>query len=841
MTDAAPGVAELVGMVTGLLLIAAGTRAVTKRLRLPFSVTLVLVGIALAALAEHGPHALAVLLRHEISPEVIMFVFLPTLIFESAFNLNFRQLRHNLLPVLVLAIPGLLLSTTIIGLITWWFTSIDLAAALLLGAILSATDPVAVISLFKQLGAPKRLTVLVEGESLFNDATAIVLSRILIGIAAAGYFSFDRVLAGAGSFLVVFFGGIAVGCLAAWLTGLVLGRVEGDVFIEISLTTILAYFSFLIAEEIFHVSGVMATVAAGVTIGNWGRSKISPSVTEYLEQFWEYLTFVGNALIFLLVGLRVDPGALARSLDQLVWVVLAMLLSRAVVVFGLVPLAGRLPGTSPVSSAYQAVMFWGGLRGAIALAIVLSLEDFAYADTFIALVMGAVLFSLLVQGLSMEKLVRRLGLDRPLLADRVARSEGLLAAMKSAMGRIPVLQTQGLFSAPIAREMERKCSREVDALQTALDELRSGELDRERQKSLLYSRCFAEEKAFYYELFGKGHLSERAYRDLSHSLDLQEESLQSGRPLPAYTLHPPRAIPIRRAAGFVLERAPWLTGLSERINTRYVSVDYEEAWGRCQGCSRIIEHLEKPDWIKFVDSDIAEEVLDNYRAWFRSARDHLDTTAAQFPEFARAMQENLARRLIVNARKEVIESESRAGIIPPEVAEKMIGEMAGEIRGLRGGDRSGLRTDPSELLRKVPFFQTIPREEFDRITSRMLPHTVPVGEVIIRQGHAGDSLFLISRGVIRVSLAVEGKERDIGTMMPGDFFGEMALLHHQPRSATCRAVTPAALYELRRSDFEEVSASCPSILAALQEADRRRSEENSRRTQGEKPVNRQEK
>ncbi len=104
MTDAAPGVAELVGMVTGLLLIAAGTRAVTKRLRLPFSVTLVLVGIALAALAEHGPHAFAVLLRHEISPEVIMFVFLPTLIFESAFNLNFRQLRHNLLPVLVLAI-----------------------------------------------------------------------------------------------------------------------------------------------------------------------------------------------------------------------------------------------------------------------------------------------------------------------------------------------------------------------------------------------------------------------------------------------------------------------------------------------------------------------------------------------------------------------------------------------------------------------------------------------------------------------------------------------------------------------------------------------------------------
>jgi CRP-like cAMP-binding protein len=163
----------------------------------------------------------------------------------------------------------------------------------------------------------------------------------------------------------------------------------------------------------------------------------------------------------------------------------------------------------------------------------------------------------------------------------------------------------------------------------------------------------------------------------------------------------------------------------------------------------------------------------------------------------------------------------------------MIGEMAGELRGLRGGDRSRLRTDPSELLRKVPFFQAIPREEFDRLTGKMIPHTVPDGEVIIREGHAGDSLFLISRGVIRVSRAVEGKEQDIGTMMPGDFFGEMALLHHQPRSATCRAVTPAALYELRRADFEEASASCPSIYAALQEADRKRSGENTRRAQGE--------
>ena len=178
--ESAHFIATLVTTIIGLLVVASLTFALSKRFHLPYTVMLVIAGMLLAVLARYGPEFFHPIIQYTISPEVILFVFLPTLIYESAFNLDYRQLRQNILPVIFLAVPGLLLSTGFIGFIIHIFTPIDLVASLLLGAILSATDPVAVISIFKQLGTPKRLTVLVEGESLFNDATSIVVSRILV-------------------------------------------------------------------------------------------------------------------------------------------------------------------------------------------------------------------------------------------------------------------------------------------------------------------------------------------------------------------------------------------------------------------------------------------------------------------------------------------------------------------------------------------------------------------------------------------------------------------------------------------------------------------------------------
>ena len=213
--------------------------------------------------------------------------------------MNARQLWHNIVPVLTLAVPGLLLSTGIIGGIVTLTTGIPLTAALLLGAILSATDPVAVIALFKRLGAPKRLTILVEGESLFNDTTAIVLATILIASMGAQAGTENITLSAATlEFLMVFVGGMLVGWILGMVTSLIVGMIRTDVYIETTLTTVLAYASFILAEQVFHVSGVVAVIMAGLTLGNWGKIKISPYVRQYIDHFWEYMAYVATALIF---------------------------------------------------------------------------------------------------------------------------------------------------------------------------------------------------------------------------------------------------------------------------------------------------------------------------------------------------------------------------------------------------------------------------------------------------------------------------------------------------------------------------------------------------------------
>jgi len=819
-------VIELVALIVALLFVAGAVRAFTKWANIPFTVVLVLVGIAIRQLAEQGPEILRPFVEHEISPDVILFVFLPTLIFESAFNLDARQLKQNLLPVLTLAIPGLVVSTGIIGGLVWWLTPFDLPSALLLGSILSATDPVAVIALFRSLGVPLRLTVLVEGESLFNDATAIVVARILMGVVAGGYFlTPEMALDGMLEFFTVFLGGAVVGWLLALAIGWILGRVENDVYIETSLTTILAYLSFLVAEELFHVSGVMATVTAGLTMGSWGRAKISGSVAGFLEHFWEYLAFLANALIFLFVGLRVNLGALYDSLDILVWVISAMLLSRAAVIYGLVPLVGRLPGALPVGRPYQTVMYWGGLRGAIALAIVLSLKDFAHAETFVALVMGAVLFTLLVQGLSIKRLVHFLGLDKPPLADQVGSAEGLLNAKRRALGRIPDLQAGGLFSPRIAEVLENRLGGEMKTLRNGLEELRHRELSSGEERQLLYSRVFTAERTIFYELFTNGYIPERVYRDLCHVLGHEADAIRHGQALARDPLHLTYDRPIDSALYKVFDTVLGFTGLPERGRLSHVSREYEEAWGRYQSCTRILDELDTLVFAESARPGIVAEIRKRYRIWQTVAQEHIDTTAEQFPEFVKAVQERLARRLLVHAETEIIEAEARSGSIPAGVRDTVLEELNREIRQLRGGDIAELRLDPNELLRKVPFFEETPEYEFSKVAEKLVQRTIPAGKTIIRQGERGETLYLIARGVIRVSRDVNGETHDLATLIAGDFFGEMALLHHEARVATCRAVSPAAVYELRRKDFDDVCRTCPGIQAALEKADRERRKE----------------
>jgi len=824
MNHEALPIPELVAVVVGLLLFAATTKGFADRFRLPFTVSLVLVGIALKELGEIGPAVFHSLANIRVEPEVILFVFLPTLVFESAYNMDSRLLRRNLAPVLTLAVPGLVVSTGVIGLIVWAATPFDLAASLLLGAILSATDPVAVIALFKQMGAPKRLTILIEGESLFNDATALVAAKILIGVVLAGYFSWDAAMAGVGEFFKVFLGGIVVGWALAVATGWALGRVRTEPNVEISLTTILAYLSFYIAEHLLHVSGVMAVVSAGIVLGGWGRTKISPTVASYMNNFWEYMAFVANVLIFLLVGLSVDVPALWHSLPWLPAVVLAMLVSRAVLVYGMTPLVGKLPGAQPVGRPYQTVMFWGGLRGAIALAIVLSLPAFEHSELFMPLTTGAVLFTLLAQGLTIEKLMRHLGLDKAPLSDRLALLERDLAAQEMTIERIPDLLRGGLFAHPIAAHLERKSKRNAERIREQIAELRKKEMGRHEEMMLLYLRTLSEEQAYYQRLYHNGHLSEGAYRELVAVLLMQTDAIRYQGEFEHVRSHHFSKL-LEHRLYHLIDRLgwPWLANLAEGMRTRRIVRNYEEVLAHYQANGWVLASLKQMAADESIPADIIKEVRERYSHWHGLARKQLDDMGAQFPEFVTAMQERLSQRIALLAERVATEEQVEHGLLPPGIGEAQIEDVSRRLDELRTPYRVRLRVSPAELLRKVPFFRTLTHADFDEIVPLLQEHSVEEKTDIITQGDPGDALYLIARGVVRVVHLDEGKEEHpIGTLLAGDFFGEQALLHDAPRNATCRAITPCYLYRLQRKDFDELRQRWPAIEKALEKVDKER-------------------
>ncbi|MCH7741357.1 MAG: cation:proton antiporter [Proteobacteria bacterium] len=826
MEHSTGSVADLVTGIVLLMLIAAITTLISKRLdKIPLTILLVFVGIAIANASEHVP-VLSVLVDFHLTPELVLFVFIPTLIFESAFNLDARQVSRNIWPILTLAIPGLLLSTLIIAVIFSSLTDFGFMVALLLGAILSATDPVAVISIFKQLGVPDRLTVLVEGESLFNDATSLVLATLLIGILVTGKFSADVVISGAVDFVVVFLGGVLVGWLLAMIVGYTLGSIESDAGIEITLTTILAYFAFIIAEHGFHVSGIMAVVAAGLVIGSWGKSKISPSTSEFMEHFWEYLAFLANALIFVMVGMQTDLAALWASIDLIGIVVLAMLVSRAIVVFSFAPLLSRLPGADPIDMPFRQVMYWGGLRGAIALAIVLSLPPFDYKDTLIAVVMGAVLFTLVVQGLSIEKLVKFLGLNALSVSDSLAKLEGEKHAREEGLHRLKSLVSGGLFSQRIADNIQEKCERNLADLDLEISKL-SRTMTQEDKSSNLAMRCLAREKARVYELFSRGLINEWAFRELDHTIAVQLDDVRHNQLMPTANIKVSAGKAIDLLLIRLLESAPGLGPIVERLRTSRIIRDYDVAWGRFRSANSVLHGFEEIVGETDSDQQVNSQIRQLYEEIMTTTKAQIDEVADQYPEFVESMQEQLGQRLLLVAEHESVEHAAELGMINKGIAGKILKDQEERLRQLKQDNISAaFEIEVSELLRKVPLFQGM-ESEFDTIASYLRPRTVPRGTAIIKQGQAGDSMFLIARGIANVVIEDGGEVNQVATLYAGDFFGEAALLHSAPRNASSIAATPCSLYELKQEDLYKLMAAYPKIRRAVEEVDKERLDSNT--------------
>jgi CPA1 family monovalent cation:H+ antiporter len=304
-----------------------------------------------------------------------------------------------------LANVGVLLATLVTGYLIHWAIGVPILIALLFGAIISATDPISVLAIFKDLKMDKRLSVIIEGESLLNDGTAVVVFQILFAGIVVGGLGAGR---GIAQFLLAVVGGSVLGFALGYAASKITQRID-DPQIEITLTTIVAYGSYLLANHL-HLSGVIATASAGLMVGNFGaKHAMSPKTRVALESFWEYLAFVMNSLVFLLIGLEVHLDALAHAWRPVVFAIAAVLIGRSLSVYLLVPVSNMFADKIPIR--WQHVMVWGGLRGALALALALSLDNtFPYRDRILDLTFGVVVFSILLQGLTVKPLLRILGL-----------------------------------------------------------------------------------------------------------------------------------------------------------------------------------------------------------------------------------------------------------------------------------------------------------------------------------------------------------------------------------------------------------------------------------------------
>ena len=389
------------------LLIAASVIAViAKRIGIPYTVALVLGGLLLSVV--HLP-ALAPLHQGNrpdwLTPDVILTLFLPALLFEGSLKIELRHIRTDIVALLLLANLGVLVATLVTGLVIYYAVGMSLIVALLFGSMVSATDPISVLSIFKEVAVDERLSVLVEGESLLNDGTAVALFQILLASAIGGRVG---LVWGGGQFVLSVVGGALLGLALGYVVSKLTKGVD-DAQVEITLTTILAYGTFLLARHL-HLSGVIATVTAGLMIGNFAaKTTMSPRTLTALRSFWEYASFIINSLVFLLIGLEVRLGIVLRAWKPILIATAAIFLGRILSVYTLVPFGNLFSKRIPF--VWQHVLVWGGLRGALSLALALSLDStFPYRDQILNLTFGVVVFSILVQGLSIKPLLRMLRL-----------------------------------------------------------------------------------------------------------------------------------------------------------------------------------------------------------------------------------------------------------------------------------------------------------------------------------------------------------------------------------------------------------------------------------------------
>ncbi len=796
-------------LVAGLLIAVALTAPLADRLGLSPTVLLALVGIAIGLTSMYLMRAEGlgrfasvanVIVNLPVHPDAFLYIFLPILVFDAALNIEVRRMMEDAAPILLLAVVAVLVATVAIGVALIPLVAVPATACFMLGSIVATTDPVAVIAIFRDVGAPSRLNRLVEGESLLNDAVAITLFVMFMGALTGG----QRLglSAAAVSFVRSFAGGIAVGYIGARLIAGVLRWLLDMRLAQVTLTLALPYLVYIVAERQLGVSGVVATLTSGLVMSAMAQRRMSPDDWHFLHELWEQLAFWASSLIFVFASLLVP-----RMLFNIGWhdmVLLAVLigaamLARAVVVFGLLPLMATLHLSQTVSNRFKAVILWGGLRGALTLVLALSVTENTRiapdVQRFVAiLATGFVLFTLLVNGTTLRLLIRLVGLDRLSTVDQALRDQVLRLSRDRISDTVKTIGTDYEFPDALISDVIRNRAVTEPDLPTDGAALRSGDAG-DYRLLLGLAALASHERELVLHHFGERTMSGRIVEEMLAFVGRLVDRIRAGDPA-EYLRTARHMVDFSPRFRFALwaHRHLRIEGpLVDRLADRFESLLVQQI---------VLKELEPYIEEKLVPL-LGEKVASMLREVLRGRHEMTGAAVGALRQQYPAYAEQLERRILHKTwlRREDVEYRTlfEDGVIGPELYSALRREVQLTRTEVEVRPRLDLGLETRQLISKVPIFAKLSKVQLDTIARLLRPRFAVPGEQLIRDGDHADAMYFISSGSVQVEV-VGQKIR----LNPGDFFGEMGLVTGQRRQGDVHARGYCQLLVLREVDFKNL-------------------------------------
>ena len=818
--------------LVGLFFIVSVLMPIAERLNTPYTVLLAAVGLVIgsAILALGNAPATIFLSAYDqwivakigIDSKAILFIFLPVLLFEIALAVNVRRLLDDLAIIVTMAIVAVVATAFVVGGTLWIMAAAGGAVCLLLGAVISTTDPGAVIAIFRDLGAPRRLLVIVEGESLFNDAAAIVLfSLCLDAIVGGAEFSF---LDGAWLFAYGLTAGGFAGFCLGWLFGFLFRTLRGHVVAETTLTVALAYLAFIAGEMLLGASGVVAVVVAGLVTG--GRGRINMAVTSWPKVIavWEQLGFWANSLIFLLASMLVPKVMVGLHWQDALWIVVAYLTAfaaRAAMLYGLLPPLSFMGLSPAISNARKGLILWGGVRGAATLALALVVTEHPLIGAEDRQLVGAVasgfvLVTLLFNATTLRWMTHRLGLDRLSDADIALRNRVVVGALAEVREHVHEVATDQDLAEPAVRDLNRYYDDRIEVLERDASTLPTGAV--EDRMSLGLTMLGNLEGRIYELRFTESLLGRTVVRGLRATAERLADAARTGG-LEGYRARMVEVLGFdyRMRLSLLINR---VFGI-ERPLAQAIAIRFEELinnriaiLGLLSFSRERLGHLVGPD-VGDAAVDVLEERLGEVT---RS----LEALERQYPDYSNALQAGLLARAGLRWEAQRYRRLLDDSIISQELYSSLARDLDHRRADLFRQSHLDLGLRSDELLAQVPLFRGLTDEQRAEIAAMMTTRFVVPGETVVQKGDVGAEMYFIASGAAQVRLP----GRDV-IVANGDFFGELALLAEKPvRTADVVALGFGRLLVLSRKDFMRLRAMRPEIDAHIRQAAGERLEDN---------------